>query len=263
MQQQSHKRPLLFAEATKFNKLQFARCNCLLLNTGHTVVHRAGLETVMIVRNSVHWADLRGLLSTPLTANAETCSATRVARQKVHRHLFREQLAKTSQSTTKYPFETITISSLHICRNAKTIQVGRGRRHLSQVHLLEEVSLAGAGLRHLPAGWQGHVVGNLVRRLTQVLRRGARWDHTRQGASRNGPQLQGGRGGVRTDVVRRERAAATCIGAGLDKKRRKKNNYIQRKEKLTNAKQNCGADYIYLYVDTMRYSMPKCDSLKI
>lgn len=147
-----------------------------------------------------------------------------------------QQKSQHVNQTTKYPFETITSSSLHIRLNAKTIQVEQGRRHLSQVYLLEEVSLAGAGLRHLPAGWQGHVVGNLVRRLTHVLRGGARRPHAWQGASRNGPQLQGGWGGVRTDVVRRESAAAPSISAGLNDKKQNRTMTSSEKEPKINEK---------------------------
>lgn len=50
-----HKRPPLFAEATKFNNLQFDCCNCLLLNASHTIVHRAGLQDCCNCRHNVHW----------------------------------------------------------------------------------------------------------------------------------------------------------------------------------------------------------------
>lgn len=37
------------------------------------------------------------------------------------------------------------------------------------IDVIEKVSLAGGGLGHLPARGQGHVVRNLIRRLTEML----------------------------------------------------------------------------------------------
>lgn len=87
--------------------------------------------------------------------------------------------------------------------------------NLLQANLLKKVSLARWSLSHLPPCWQGHVVRNLIRRLTEMLRRGTRRCHSREGATRNGSQLQGGWGGVCSDVVGGEHAAAPSIGAGL------------------------------------------------
>lgn len=57
IQQQSHKRPLLFAEATKFNNLQFNCCNCLFLSAGHTIVHYADLQmAVSIMYTEQSWS---------------------------------------------------------------------------------------------------------------------------------------------------------------------------------------------------------------
>lgn len=98
--------------------------------------------------------------------------------------------------------------------------------HLLPPYLLEEVSLARGGLGHLPPRGQGHIIRNLVRRLTQMLRGGTCWGHAGQGATRNGPQLQGGRGWVCTDMVGCECSAAPSISAGLCwgwKRRRIKN----------------------------------------
>lgn len=82
-------------------------------------------------------------------------------------------------------------------------------------HLLEKVSLAGGGLGHLPAWGQGHVVRNLIRRLTEMLRGGTCWGHARQGATRNSSHLKGGRGRVGADMVGGECSASPSVSACL------------------------------------------------
>lgn len=56
MLQLSHKRHLLFAEATKLNNLQFNWCNCLFLTTGHysSLCRFANYQSVY-----VHWTELQ------------------------------------------------------------------------------------------------------------------------------------------------------------------------------------------------------------
>lgn len=85
----------------------------------------------------------------------------------------------------------------------------------STAHLLEKVSLPRCSLGHLPAWGQGHVVRNLIRRLAEMLRWGTCWGHPRQGATRNGSHLQGGRRRVGAYMVRGERTAGPGISARL------------------------------------------------
>lgn len=57
IQQQSLKRLLLFAEATKFNNLQFNYCNCLVLCTLATIVNRSRFGSHC--QHNVHWTKLQ------------------------------------------------------------------------------------------------------------------------------------------------------------------------------------------------------------
>lgn len=80
-------------------------------------------------------------------------------------------------------------------------------------YLLEKISLSRGGLGHLPPRWQRDIIGNLVRGLTQML--GRSWGQARQGATRNGSQLQRGWRRVRTDMVGCESPATPSISASL------------------------------------------------
>lgn len=83
-------------------------------------------------------------------------------------------------------------------------------------HSLKEVSLARWGLGHFPAWRQGHIIGDLVRGLAQMLRGGACRGQGAHGAGSDGTQLQGGRRGVRSDMLRSERTGRACIRARLE-----------------------------------------------
>lgn len=98
------------------------------------------------------------------------------------------------------------------------------RQLLLFAYLLEKISLSRGGLGHLPPRWQRDIVGNLVRGLTQML--GRSWGQARQGATRNGPQLQRCWRGVCTDMVGCESPATPSISASLWKNEAKQNKWI-------------------------------------
>lgn len=88
-------------------------------------------------------------------------------------------------------------------------------KHLLLEYSLEKVSLARGSLGHFPPWREGYVIGNLIGRLTEMLRGGSCWGHARQGATGNSSQLQGGWGWVSSDVMGCECSPAPSIGTGL------------------------------------------------
>lgn len=234
-----------FAEATKFNNLEFNCCNCFFLTICH---YCAPCKFKHLGQQNVNWTNcsVAAALKTtygPLPLPRVPRAGLELNTRQSHRDpwwqhtlaslYLTEPKRESVQLNNGLEFYCVPSSVLFICHFNSWLKKYTNKLHHTatmlhrlQLHkcqkmrqlllfacLLEKISLSRGGLGHLPPRWQRDVIGNLVRGLTQML--GRSWGQARQGATRNGSQLQRCRRWVCTDMVGCESPATPSISASL------------------------------------------------